>query len=505
MGAREKTEPTDSEVSDESALPLPALLFWKLTRLVMRLLGKLAFAVGTSVGAALILLVGVNAVLGFGILGLSFAMALLKTAVNLVLLFVACTIASCVAFVAIAGALVFVSSIRNTVVRRWRLRRVQLLARMAVRRMRALVMLEVAVIVLIMVVVLMFAYLQMRDPKAWNETLSVRLPTRAPVERIGRSETPPQVSKLADVQNYVKVRRDKVAAQVNTMTQRGTARGDRPLISRCGNAIPLDPAEVRLVAELYIDLTQDPPIVKREYILTEEQLTAALSLLAEKWGDDRVRRRAAEDDEQGDEDHASSTFDCVKLHRNYIRLFTTSVDADRTIQNHAFGVSVLKDVGSLNMLLDELSFGRASFQVGWLGLGVTGSREGLTSDAEGNEELAGALRAFDSRVFSINVFEGYLRIVTWRLPSVVAARAAIDVGYTQQTVEHRVEPKEDAASLGVIRAGDLVYVLERTDEWLYVCSEVSGRFGWLPKSTFTSLENWPGFLTQRQVIRSQKH
>lgn len=169
--------------------------------------------------------------------------------------------------------------------------------------------------------------------------------------------------------------------------------------------------------------------------------------------------------------------------------FTTSVDADGARQNQMLGVSVTKDAGSLRMVLDELSIGRASFQVGWLGLGVAGDRGGFVSDAEGAESLADALRAFDSRVFSIRVFEGYLRIVTWRLPSVVAARAAIDVGYTQQAVEHRVEPRDDAPSLGVVRAGDLVYVLERTDDWLYVCSEVSGRFGWLPKAAFTSLEN----------------
>ena len=502
--------------TDPSSLPSLALLFLKFAKTLAKFLGKVTFAVVASVLAALILLVGVNAVLGFGILGLSFVMALLKTALNLILLFLACTVISCLTFASVARALVFVSSCRTAVARRWQLHRAQRLVRMAVRRMRAFIrnrpetdlLSDMVGIVLIMVAVLMFAYLKMRDPNSWNETLNVRLPTRAPVGRVGRIGTSPQVSKLADVEKYVNARRDKVDVEVSMITQLALSRSNHPLTSRCGNALPLHPSEASVVAELYVDLTQAPPILKHEYTLTEEQLTAALSLLAEKSRRNGGWRRAVEDEDldqdQDDEDHANTTLDCVKLHPNYVQLFATSVDADGSKQNQSFGMSVVKDIGNLRMVLDELSVGRASFQVGWLGLGVIGSR-GFVYDAEGMEDLADALRAFDSRVFSINVFEGYMHIVTWRLSTVAAARASIDVGYTQQTVAHRVEPREDAASVGVVRAGDLVYVLERTDEWLYVCSEVSGRLGWLPKSAFISLENWPGFLTERQVIQLQKH
>jgi hypothetical protein len=483
----DEPEEQPAAVSDPPSFPEPDV--WKFAKFVMRLLGKLTFAIGTSVGAALILLVGGNSVLSFGILGLLFVIALLTTAVKLVLLFLACTIVSFLALAAIVRASAYVSSRRIAVVKRWGLHVVQRRVRKAVLRMRAFSRTQprteqVAAfygIVLIMAVVLMIAYLMIRGAESWNATWrGVRLLTRAPVERVGRSETSPQVSKLADVAKYVNARRDKVAAKVNAMTQLALARGDHPVVSRCGRALPLRPAEARPIAELYVDLTEAPPIVKREYILTEEQLTAMLSLVLS------ARSR-------------DFSLDCVKLHRNYIQFFTTSVNTDGAMQNQALGVSLVKDTGSLRIVLDELSFGRASFQVGWLGLGVTGGRGGFVSNAEGAEWLADSLRAFDSRVFSVNVFEGYTRIVTWRLPSVVAARAAIDVGYTQQAVDCRVEPGDDAASSGVIRAGDLVYVLERTDEWLYVCSEVSGRFGWLPKAAFASLENWPGLSTQRHV------
>lgn len=443
----------------------------------MRFVGNLVLAIVASVGAALVLLIGVNAVLGFGILGVLFAMALLKTAINLVLIFLVCTVVSVVALVAIVRALADVSSRRIAAAKRWRLHLVQRRVRVAVLGMRTFSRTRprseqsaaVAGVVLVMAAVLMNAYLSVRDAESWNATLNVRLPTRSPAGRVGRREAPPQLSTLADVAKYVNARGEKVAAMVKAMPQ--SARSDRPLISRCGGVSPLHPAESRRIAELYVDLTQAPPIVKREYFLTEEQLTGTLLALFPP------------------APSAILALDCVELHRNYIRLFTTTMDADGAMQNQAFGMAVGKDAGSLRMVLDEVSIGRASFQVGWLGLGVTGSSWGFVRDAAGAEPLSEALRAFDSRVLSMNVFEGYLRIVTWRAPSVVAARAAIDIGSTQEAVEHRVEPLEEAASLGVIHAGDIVYVLERTDEWLYVCSEVSGRCGWLPKAAFTSLEN----------------
>jgi hypothetical protein len=315
--------------------------------------------------------------------------------------------------------------------------------------------------------------------------LKVRLPMRAPVGQIGRSETSAQVFTLSDVSSYTNARRDKVATQIGDLTQRAMALGNHPLLTRCGKAAPLQPAEARRIAELYVDLTQAPPILKREYVLTEDQLTTALSLIVST-------------------ESAALSADCVKLHPDYIRFFTSSVDSNGPGQNLALGMSVAKDAGSLRIAVDQVSIGRASFQLGWLGLGVTGSGGGLVSDFEGLESLAETLRGLDSRVFSIKVFEGYLRIVTWRLPSVFAARAAIDVGYVQQAVEHRVEPRDDAASLGVIRTGDVVYVLERTDEWLYVCSEVSRRLGWLPKAAFTSLESWPGLQTANMSRRFAK-
>ncbi|HEX6748260.1 MAG TPA: hypothetical protein VF092_13270 [Longimicrobium sp.] len=468
-------------VSDSPPLPWSGVLAWKLAGFLTKLVWQLSLAIITSIGAGLILLIGAYNVISFGSLGVSFVGALLQTAINLVFLFLLSFIVSFVALVAIIRALTYLSSRRIHFGQRWKLHLVLRQVRQGVRRMRAFARTQprseqlaaVARVVLVMTGVLMTVFLKSCDSESWNATLKVRLSMRAPVGRIGRSATSEQVSTLSDVSNYTKARRDKVATQIGAMTRLAIARGNHPLISRCGKASPLHPAEARRIAELYVDLTQAPPILKREYVLTEEQLTATLSLILSA-------------------DSAALTVDCVELHPDYIQFFTTSVDSNGSRHNQALGMSVAKDAGNLRIAVDQLSIGRASFQLGWLGLGVTGGGGGLVRDAEGLESLAETLQAFDSRVFSIKVFEGYLRIVTWRLPSVFAARAAIDVGYVQQAVEHRVEPRNDADSLGVIRTGDVVYVLERTDEWLYVCSEVSGRLGWLPKAAFTSLESWPG-------------
>jgi hypothetical protein len=467
-------------VSDSPPLPLKALLARKLAGFLAKIGCQLLLAIVTSMGAGLILLLGANTVISFGSLGVSFIFALFLTAVNLFLLFLFSFIVSILALGSIVRASTYLSSRRIKFGKRWRLHLVLRGVRQGVRRMRAFArtqpqtkQLEVVVgVLLFMTGVLTTVFLISCDAKSWNATLAVRLPMRAPVGRIGRSETSAQVSTLSDVSSYTNARRDKVATQIGVMTRLAMARGNPRLISRCGTASPLHPAEVHSIAELYVDLTQAPPILKREYVLTEEQLTAALS-----------QRFSAES--------AGSTGDCVELHRDYIQFFTTSGDSNGAGKNLSFGVSVAKDSGSLRIAVDELSIGRASFQLGWMGLGMTGGRGGLVRDAEGLESLAETLRAFDSRIFSIKVYEGYLRIVTWRLPSVLAARAAIDVGYAQRAVEHRVEPRDDAASLGVLRTGDVVYVLERTNDWLYVCSEVSGRLGWLPKAAFRSLESGP--------------
>lgn len=480
-------------VSDSPPLPWEVSLAWKLGRMLTKLAWRLSLAIVTSIGAGLILLFGAHTVISFGSLGVSFLGALLQTAINLVIIFFFSFIASFMSLVAIIRASTYLSSRRIHFGKRWGLHRVLRRVRQGVRRMRAFARTQprteqlaaLARVVLVMTGVLATGYLITCDAESWNATSNVRLPMRAPVGRVGRSETSAQVSHLSDVTNYTNARRDKIAAQVRAMTQRAMALGNRPLSSRCGEASPLHPAEARRIAELYVDLTEAPPILKREYVLTEEQLTAALPLIFHA-------------------ESATSAVDCVELHPDYIRFFTTSVNANGSKQNVALGLSVAKDAGNLRFALDQLSIGRASFQLGWLGLGVTGSGGGVVRDAEGLDSLAETLRAFDSRVFSIKVFEGYLHIVTWRLPSVLAARAAIDVGYVQQAVEHRVEPRDDADSLGVIRTGDVVYVLERTDEWLYVCSEVSGRLGWLPKAAFTSLESWPGLQTPNMSQGSAK-
>jgi hypothetical protein len=447
---------------------------WKLVGGLTKLAWHFLLAIVASIGAALILLLGAYTVVNFLIFGLSFVLALLWTAFILVFVFVVSIIVSSLALGAILRALTYLSSRRAHFGKRWRLNWVLWRVRQGVRRTRAFARAQPAAVVrvvLVMAGVLTTVYLMNSDAESWNATLKVRLPMRAPVGRVGRSETSAQVSRLSDVSNYTNARHDKVAAQVSAMTR--MARGNHPLNSRCGKASPLHPAEARLIAELYVDLTEAPPILKREYVLTEEQLAATLSLISSA-------------------ESATSTVDCVELHPDYIRFFTTSVDSDGSTRNQALGMSVAKDAGSLRIVLDQISIGRVPFQLGWLGLGVTGNGGGLLRDSEGLEPLPESLRVFDSRVFSIKVFEGYLRIVTWRLPSVFAARAAIDVGYVQQVVEHRVEPRDDAASLGVVRTGDVVYVLERTDQWLYVCSEVSGRLGWLPRAAFMSLESWPG-------------
>jgi hypothetical protein len=468
-------EPTAAR--DRPSLPvLAAMLAFKLAGRVLKILWNLTLGIVASIVAALLLLIGVNVVFGFGIAGVLFLIALLQTALHLVFLFLACIATSLVAIGILYRAAKNVS-VRRIPVSKWSpLPLVQRRLRRAVTHLHTFFRTQpvtvragaIVKVALASAIVLMLAYLAMRDPKAWNATLSVHLPTGAPVGRVGRRETLPQVSTLTDVTRYSNARLDTIAAAMVATPHRG--RVDNPLTSRCGSVLPLSAAEWRRMAELYVDITQAPPIVKREYFLTEEQLTATVSAVLRAQG-------------------APIALDCVELHRSYIRFFTTLVDADGSNRSQTLGVSVSKAAGRLRMNLEDLSIGRTSFQVGWLGLGVTGSSWGFAQDAAGAEEFSAFVSDFDSRVFSLEVFEGYLRIVTWRLPSVIAARAAINVGYARVAVPHRVEASDDADSVGGISAGDIVYVLDESKQWLYACLEVSGRCGWLPKTAFTSLGN----------------
>ncbi len=402
---------------------------------------------------------GVNTVLSFAGLGVAFVVTLIKTFVILVVLFAVFLFVAAVTFATMIRATAKLARRRVAFARRWRLFLVRAYIRIQPPSEQWL---RSAGTVLALAIVLEIACVQLLGIRLKPR---MELPTRVPLGRIGRNAASLRVSTLADVGKYSDARRDQVVDRADLMVL--STIGDRPLASRCGSVAHLRPAEALLVAELLVDLTSAPPLVKREYLVTEEQLTRALAaMLALESGSVRL--------------------DCVKLHRDYIRLFITS-DGINGEKHESFGMSVEKNDGRLRMILEEYSFGRATFQVGWLGIGVAGGREGL-SDFEGGESLAGILRAIDSRVFSVEMFEGYARIVTWRLPSVVAARAAVDVGSTQRAVVQRVEPRADAASPGVVRAGDLVYVLQRRDEWLYVCSEVSGKFGWLPTAAFVSLD-----------------
>lgn len=61
----------------------------------------------------------------------------------------------------------------------------------------------IAGVVLIIAVVLMGAYMKVRDAESWNATLSVRLPTRAPVGESAEGRRRQQVSTLTDVTKYV--------------------------------------------------------------------------------------------------------------------------------------------------------------------------------------------------------------------------------------------------------------------------------------------------------------
>ncbi|HJQ37057.1 MAG TPA: hypothetical protein VKB93_07955 [Thermoanaerobaculia bacterium] len=432
---------------------------WKIARLAMRFLGSVMLAIAISIGTAVMLLFGVNTVLSFAGLGVAFVVTLIKTVVLLVVLFAVFLFVAAVTFATMFRATAKLAGRRVAFARRWRLFLVRAYIRV---RPPSEQWLRSFGTVLALAIVLEIACVYLLGIRLKP---AMQLPTRVPLGRIGRDAASLRVSTLADAGKYADARRDQVVDKADLMVL--STLGDRPVGSRCGNVAPLRTAEALLVAELLVDLTSAPPLVKREYLVTEEQLTRALAaMLALESGSVRL--------------------DCVKLHRDYIRFFTTAAGIDGE-QHGSLGVSVAKTEGRLRMILEEMSFGRATFQVGWLGIGVANGREGL-SDFEGGESFAGILRALDSRIFSIEVFEGYARIVTWRLPSVVAARAAVDVGSTQRTVAQRVEPRADAGSSGVVRAGDLVYVLQARDEWLYGCSEVSGKFGWLPKAAFTSLE-----------------
>src|SRR5215218_1444741 len=78
-------------------------------------------------------------------------------------------------------------------------------ARQGVRRMRKFARTQPQTVVggiLVMAGVLTTVYLMNRDAESWNATLKVRLPMRAPVGRVGRSETSAQISTLSDVSKY---------------------------------------------------------------------------------------------------------------------------------------------------------------------------------------------------------------------------------------------------------------------------------------------------------------
>jgi hypothetical protein len=440
------------------------------------LLWNLAFAILASIGAALILLVGVSAVLGFGILGLALLFLLIKTAVNLTVAFVLSVLVSIGAFLTSVRMATSLASRRVAFSGRWqwcrsplrKLRKVVVRLRSYSRsEPRSEQLVAFVGLILPMAVILLIAYLEIWGLDSWTRMRTARLPTRIPVEQVGRRSLP-QILTVSDAAKYARARRETIGAMKRTLVQ-STRRSD-PLRSRCGSVLAALPAERDNIAELIVDLTEAPPIIKREYTLTEDQLTVVLSELLQS-------------------ETAPITLDCVKLHHDSIKLFTTTVDSDGATENQGLGISVTKVAGRLQILLEELSIGRSSFQLGWLGIGVTGDRSSPWGDDAKFAKLEEALRAFDSRIFRINVNEGYIRIITWRLPSMVAARAADVVGHVREAAEYNVAPNQGAAPLGTVNPTDLLYVLERTKDWLYACSEVSGRCGWLPVAAFMSLED----------------
>jgi hypothetical protein len=462
--------------SDHTLEELAARLVWKFAKRVLRFLWNLATAIFTSIVAGLILLVGVSAVLGFGMLGLALIILLIKTAVSLVARFGLSIIVSTGVFVAVVRGAAFLARRRIPARGRWKsLRRPLKRIRAIVVRLRAFgrtappreQMVTVTGVILALATIFLTSYLAIWGLEPWNQLRSARLPTRVPVEQVGRRSMP-QILTVADADKYSRSRSAKVAAMKRTLVQSNHGRGLLP--SRCGSVLAPLPTEMQQLAELLVDLAQAPPIIKREYVLTEDELTAALSAL--------LQSRST-----------SVILDCVKLHHDSIELFATTVDSQGVRQNQALGVSVTKMAGRLSILLEELSIGRGSFQLGWLGIGVTGDRNSFPIDDNGSAEIDNVLRALDSRILRININEGYMRIATWRLPSMVAARAAEAVGHVREAAEHLVEPDDCAASLGKVSSTELIYILETRDHWLYGCSEVSGRCGWLPDTAFINLQD----------------
>jgi len=459
--------------------PLEALAFglvWAFGKLAVKFLWNLALAIFASIVAGLILLVGVSTVLGVGVFSLGLILLLIKTAVSLVVAFVLSLAVAVVILFAFARAARFLATRYITINGwrrwfRWPLTRLQIIVvrlREYARATPESELLEAFTgLLLLMTATLLVLYLQIWGLASWNQIRRARLPSAIPVEQVGRSLTP-RIFTVEEAAKYTRARSGKVAAKTR-MIALGTHRLD-PLPSRCGTVPAPLPPEMHQIAELLVDLTEAPPMTKREYVLTEDQLSAVISAF--------LKAHATQD-----------TLDCIKLHQGSIKVFTTTVEADGTRQNQAVGLSVGKKAGRLRIVLEELSIGRGSFQLGWLGFGVVGDGSNFFGDGDTSASIRQKLRELDSRIFNIDVHEGYIRIVTWRLPSIVAARAADTLGRVRVTTEHRVAPREDAASLGNLGPNDVIYVLENTNHWIYACSEVSGRCGWLPDAVFVSLED----------------
>ncbi len=99
-------------------------------------------------------------------------------------------------------------------------------------------------------------------------------------------------------------------------------------------------------------------------------------------------------------------------------------------------------------------------------------------------------------VVTVVVMGGYLIIRDAKMWN-----ATLNVRLPTRAPVERVARSETphGALLDVVHAGDLIYAIERTDAWLFVSSERSGRTGWMPQAAFTNLENWPGLVAQHHV------
>ncbi len=436
------------------------------------------FVIGlvASLIAALLLFAGAELVFEFGFLAFLYVAAFVRTVLNIVRVALMSAVFAPLAIAAVAAGIYFLpigriarsqvltaahagyrQSLRNTID--------HYLAMPSVDRIGYSIARLTVIVIATTIGSLCFS-----GSDSWNEVSGTVSPTLAPVGRTGQITNVHSLRHIAEVTEYNKSRHERIAATAAWFVSR-FSRSD-VIDTRCGGAsVPMEP-ELRKMAELAVDILKFPPIIKREYFLTEEELTGLMA-------------KASRDDS------LTLLVDCVELHHGYVKLFMTDVRPDGSKGTWAVGLSVTKNVGaSLSMVLDEVSIGSVSFQLGWLGAGALGGGVwgfGARTTKVGQVMLH-VFNILDSRVFSIDVNEGYVRVVTWRLPSVIAARAAYDVGYVASPVEYRARPELGAESLGNAAAGDIVYSVQNRDAWIYVCSEVNGRFGWIPMNAFRRLE-----------------